>query len=99
MPVFVAALLTGLLQIAASVAGRVLIAAGVGIVTFSGMSVLLQNLTDQIFTALGAAGPLVQLAGTLRLGASVNVILSAYTIRMTLDGLSAGGSISRWVTK
>lgn len=100
MPVLIAALLSGLVQIAASMAGRVLIALGVGVVTYTGMSALQGLLTNNIFAAMGSVSPtLIGLFGVLKIGACINVLLSAYTIRLTLDGLSSGGTISRMVMK
>lgn len=100
MPVIVAVLLTGLVQLAASIVGRVLIAAGVGMVSYIGFAVVMSQIEAQIWGNLGGVSSSVQgVWGLLKLGACINVVLSAYTIRMTLDGLGQGGAIKRWVIK
>lgn len=99
MPVFVAMLLTGLVQAAASMAGRVLIALGVGFATYTGVDALVTSVQSDVWSALGSVSGTVQgVFGLLRLGACVNVLLSAYTIRLTLAGLQSG-AVKRWVLK
>lgn len=98
MPAFVAMLLGGLVQIAGSLAGRVMIALGFGIVQYSGVSVTLTWLRDQALSALtGMPGQLVQLLAFMKVGEAISIIFSALGVRLLLNGLSAGGSISRLV--
>ena len=56
MPLFVAALLGGLINIAATLAGRVLISLGFGVISYTGLSVTLTWLKDQAVSALTGLG-------------------------------------------
>ena len=47
MPIFLLALLGGLGQIAGNMVGRVLLALGIGYVTYQGLSILLTGLQNQ----------------------------------------------------
>lgn len=99
MPVFVAALIGGLVSAAGSLIGRILIAMGVGIVAYSGIDVAITALkNDVISNILGQDAHIVQLLGALRIDQSVNILFSAYAARMVLKGLT-GGTIKRMVLK
>ena len=52
MPLFVAALIGGLVQVAGSIVGRVLIALSIGYVSYSGLSVLMDSLKSQVMGLL-----------------------------------------------
>lgn len=100
MPWLVAVALSGLVQLAASMVGRVLIAAGVGVVSYMGIDTLIAQVSTDIWGQLGGLNSTVRgVFGMLRIGACINVLLSAYVIRMTLAGLGSGGAVKRWVTK
>jgi len=91
MPVFLAALLGGLLELTRSIVGRVLVALGIGIASYSGLSVTLGFLRAQAVGSLsGAPGELVGLLGYLGIGEAVSIISSAYIVRLTLKGLTDG---------
>lgn len=99
MPILIAVFLSALVELAASMVGRVLIAAGVGVVAYMGIDTLISQVTSDIFSRLGGLNAtLVGVLGLLKIGACINVVLSAYTIRMTLSGLQ-GGTVKRWITK
>lgn len=98
MPAFVMALLGGLVQIAGHLAGRVLISLGFAAVTYTGLSVTLDWLKTQAVSSLqGLPSEMVQLIAYMKVGESISIIVSALLVRMTLDGLKEGGSISRLV--
>lgn len=100
MPIIIAVFLSALVELAASMAGRILIAAGVGVVSYMGIDTLISAVTTNIWTQLGGLNAtILGVFGVLKIGACINVLLSAYVIRMTLTGLGAGGSVKRWVTK
>lgn len=95
------ALLGGLVDIAASMAGRALIALGISAVTYTGVSALFTQLKAQSFQwmDLAASNPsLAQWLGLLHVGACMNILFSGLLARLTLQGLTTG-SIKRWVTK
>lgn len=99
MPIFVAALLGGLVSAAGSMVGRILIAAGVSLVTFTGINVLLSQVLADVVSHANSLGPtFVGIFGVLKLGTCINILVSAVTARMTLNGLTSG-TVSRWVTR
>lgn len=100
MPIFVAALLGGLLNIAASLAGRVLLALGFAAVTYGGISTTLTFLKTNAVAAFSALpANTVNLLAYMKVGQVVSILTSALVVRATLNGLSAGGAISRLVKR
>ncbi len=98
MPDFVAALLGGLVNIAATVAGRVLVSLGFGVVSFGGSSATLDWLKDQAVTAMaGLGGDILAMLAMLKVGEAISILISAYAVRMLMKGLSVGGMISKMV--
>lgn len=98
MPLFVAALLGGLVNIAATLAGRVLISLGFASITYTGLSVTLTWLKSQVLTNIAGLGSdVVTLLSFLKVGQSLSIIVSAILVRQVLNGLSSGGSISKLV--
>jgi hypothetical protein len=98
MPAFVAMLLGGLVQIAGSLAGRVLLSLGFGIAQYAGVSVTLTWLKSQALSSLtGMSAQLVQLLAFMKVGEAISIIFSALLVRLLLNGLSAGGTISKLV--
>jgi len=99
MPVFLAALLGGLVTATSSIVGRVLVSLGIGYVTYSGLSVLLDWLKSAIFGELmGVDGVVLGIISVLQIDAAVNVLFSALAVRWVLQGI-AGGSITKMVIK
>jgi len=99
MPVFIASLLGGLINVAGSIAGRVLIALGISVVTFTGLSTSLTWLRDMALTNLQSLPPsIIGLLGVLKVGVCISMLASAYVARMTIDGLT-GDTLKRWVGK
>lgn len=99
MPVFIAALLGGLVQAAGSLVGRVLIALGISFVAYAGVDTLLAWVQQQFFANI-AGMPLLmrQVLGLLKVDVCANILFSAWAARMTLAGLSSG-VVKRMVTK
>lgn len=91
MPVFIAALLGGLVSAAGSLVGRVLIALGVGFVTYQGLDVTLAFIKTQTLNAVSSLPVEVfQIASTLQVGTAINILASAYVAKMTIAGLTSG---------
>lgn len=91
MPVFIAALLGGLVSAAGSLVGRVLIALGVGFVSYQGLDVALAFIKTEVLTAVGGLPiEIVQIMSTLNFGVALNIMASAYTAKMTIAGLTSG---------
>lgn len=99
MPLFIAALLGGLVNIAATLAGRIFIALGLSVLTVTGMDTTIGWLMDKALTALnGLPAEMVSLLAYVGVGQCLSIISSAFLARMLLDGLS-GGSLKKWVVK
>lgn len=99
MPVFLAALGGVLINVAATIAGRVLIALGIGVVTFTGLSGSMTWLKTQALSSLsGLPADAVALIAYLQVGTCINIIVSAIAVRATLQGLT-GDTVKKWVLK
>jgi hypothetical protein len=99
MPIFIAALLGGLVQVAGTLVGRVLLSLGIGFVTYSGITILLDSILDQIFNNFSLLPPeIMNYIAVLQIGTCINILSSAVIIRLTLNGLT-GGAISKMITK
>lgn len=97
MPAFVAALLGGLLSITSSLVGRVLVALGIGTVTYTGIVTVLDYAKAQALASIGSApAQLVQLLGFLGVGELISIITSALLARLILNGLNSG-ALKRFV--
>lgn len=99
MPVFIAALLGGLAQAAMSLVGRVLIALGIGYVTYQGLDFALENIYDLIFAQLTALpAQTMAVLARLNVGEFINIQISAISARLVLNGLTSG-AITKMVIK
>lgn len=99
MPVFIAALLGGLIQAAGTLVGRVLISLGFGYVTFTGLDTSLAWVRSMIAANFGGipAQGMAVLSGA-GVGSAVSIVLSAIAARMLLDGLT-GGTLKKMVIR
>ncbi|MEO0822217.1 MAG: DUF2523 family protein [Pseudomonadota bacterium] len=79
-PLITGALIGGAMR--AAVAGL-----GIGVVTFAGVDTLLGQLESRIDTQLGAMGPLYGIAALAGLPTAVNIVMSAYTVRLTMAAI------------
>ena len=94
MPIFLASLLGGLVNVAGSVAGRVLVAMGLSLVTYQGVDTVLSKLkADAVSALLGLPPDLVSLLSYMKVGVCISIIASAVAVRMGLSGL--GGVVKR----
>lgn len=99
MPIFIAALLGGLAQAAASLVGRVLIALSIGFIVYQGVDVAVEACKDLIFQHLGSTGATVtNILGMLNIDKAIEVVFSAISARLVLNGLTSG-SIKKMVYK
>lgn len=99
MPQFVAFLLGGLINIAGSLVGRVLIALGLSAVTYTGIDTSIVWLRDMAVSSMSGMSPqIVGLLGVLRVGTCISIVSSAYVVRMTLNGLT-GGTLKKLIRK
>lgn len=87
MPIFgvliyglVGALATALPAIVA----RILVALGIGAVVYTGFDFILDQIVNQVIANFSSIGGLTaQVIGILNVDTAVNIIMSAYSIRMT----------------
>ncbi|KEH07581.1 cobalt ABC transporter permease [Delftia tsuruhatensis] len=100
MPLIVSYLLGGLLQIAGSLVGRVLLALGFGFVEYVGISTLLDNVKQQATGLIGAVGAssLAEWAGFFRVDVHLSIILSAIGVKVMLNALG-GDKVRRLVQR
>lgn len=97
MPIFLASLLGGLINIAGTLVGRVLLALGISAVTYTGLSQTFDFLRDQAINSFQALPPeIVGMLALMKVGSSFSIILSAIVVKWTLQGLT-GGNMRRLV--
>jgi hypothetical protein len=75
---------------------RAAMALGVGAITYTGFNLLLTFLTDQIYAKFGQLGAIplaAQIVGTMQLDMAVTNILTAMSIKMTMN--LAGGTTKK----
>lgn len=99
MPLLIQALLGGLIQVAGTLVGRVLVSLGIGFVTYTGINLFFDSAKTSLIAAISAQAPVVvQLAGVLQIGTCVNIMISAALAKLALQGLT-NGSLTRMITK
>lgn len=102
MPLFLSALLGGLYSALGSMVGRVLVSLGIGYVTYSGINVALDFFKTQTFERINAAGSVVPgllyFAGVFQVGTCFNILFSAWTARLVIQGVTSG-TFKRMVQK
>lgn len=99
MPVFLAALGGVLLNITASMVGRILVSLGIGVVAYKGISGSLDFLKSQVVaSASGLPADVLGMLSTMKVGVCISIIFSAMLARLLVTGMS-GDTVKRWVTK
>lgn len=96
---FIYSLIAGLITASTTVAGRILLSLGIGIVTVTGTSVSLDWAIAYVsnhWTGLPAIS--MQLLGALRVGTDIGIVVGAILAKMSLNFLSTD-SISKFVMK
>ena len=99
LPVIAASLIGGLISVTGTIVGRVLVALGVGVVTYTGVQAGIDSLLANLDSAIaGVPADILGLLGFMRVGQAMNIIISAMSARMLLNGLQ-GDTIKKWVLK
>lgn len=89
MPFFIAALLGGLVEMAASALGRWLLSLGVSFIAYKGISALTTWAVAQVFSNLnGLPAELLGVLGSAGVGTAINIVASAYSVRLIIGGLT-----------
>jgi len=97
--VIASAIAGALLNIVASLAGRVLVGLGIAVASYAGLDVGLTFLRDAAFQNLDTLpANILGLLGVLKVGVCISIVASAYVVRLTLSGL-ASGTVKRWIKK
>lgn len=90
MPVFVAAIGGMLINLVGTLVGRVLVALGLSVITYTGVNATLEALKAQAVQSLTALPPEVYgMLGMMRVGQCISIITSAIAARLLLDGLTS----------
>lgn len=91
MPLFVAALVGGLIQAVGTLVGRVLISLGIGYVVYQGIDTTLDYVKGIVQTNLqGLPADVVAIASTCQVDTAVSILFSAITVRLLINGLQSG---------
>lgn len=99
MPLFIAALIGALASAAGHIVGRVLIALGIGYVSYTGVDTGMTFIKNYALTSIGTLpATMLGLIGVLKLGVVLNILMSACVAKMTLNGLTSG-AIKKMVQK
>lgn len=79
--------------------GRVLVALGISVITYTGINATIEALKSDAIGALRALPPeLYSLLAYMKVGVAISIITSAITARLVLSGLTSG-TFKRWVIK
>lgn len=97
MPWILALLLRGLLYLTGSFVGRVMVALGLGVVSYTGMSASLAWLKGQALQNI-AASQWVGLLSYMKVGVFISIVFSAMLARAAINGLNSD-TVKRLVLK
>jgi Protein of unknown function (DUF2523) len=99
MPALLLALGSLLVQLVGSIAGRALVALGIGVATYTGISTTVAWVKQQAVSSLLGLGPeVVGILGMLKVGVCINIVFSAMLARAVINGIQ-GDTFKRWVHK
>ena len=99
MPAILFALGTLLVNISTTLVGRVLLALGMGIASYTGIQITLNYLSVQAIEKIRLLPPeVVGMLGVMKLGVCISIIFSAVSAKLVIDGLT-GDTFKRWVTR
>lgn len=92
MPRIAAWILGGLIEIAGSVLGRILLGLGLGFVEYMGLQTLFDGVKAQaegLASSFTGTAAMLEWAGFLRLDVHLSIIISAVSMKMLLAGLNS----------
>lgn len=99
MPIFIAAIGGMLINIVSTLVGRALVALGFSLVTYTGMSMSMGWIKNQLLAQLnGLPSDFLAALAYGGVGVGINIITSAILARMLIDGVS-GDTFKRFVLK
>ena len=87
------------LNITASLVGRVLVALGLGVASYTGFSGSISWLKSSAVTALLSLPPdVVGMLSLMRVGSCISMVFSALLVRLALQGMQSD-TVKSWVKK
>lgn len=96
-PAIAVAIVGGLLNVAGSLTGRILLALGVGVLTVSGIDTAMEFAKAYMLGKFqGLRMEILQLVAALGVGEFLSIIISALSTRLMFNGLQPGGFLRRW---
>lgn len=99
MPVFIYALGGMLISVVGTLAGRVLVALGIGVVTYTGMNTALGWIKTQAITSFALLpADVMNIVGMMKVGVCISIVTSAIMARLVLSGLTSD-TVKKWVIK
>lgn len=99
MPAFLAALGGVLINITATLVGRVFLALGLGVVSYSGVNASLEWLKAQALASFQNLPPeVVGMLSVMRVGQCISIVASAILARAVINGVQSD-TVKKWVIK
>lgn len=99
LPVFIPAIIGGLVSAVGTLVGKVLVGLGIGYVTYTGITPLVDLVVASVISNVQALpAQTLGIVKRLGLGIVISMFASAFVVRMTLAGLQSG-SIKKMVQK
>lgn len=99
MPVFVAAIGGMLINLVGTLVGRVLVALGISVVTYTGLTATMDAIKANAISSFSALPPeMMAIIGLMKVGVCISIVTSAIAARMVINGLT-GDTFKRWVHK
>jgi len=99
MPAILWALGTLLLNLVGSMAGRVLVALGIGVATYTGLNASLEWLKGQAVASFQSLPPeVLGMLGVMKVGQCISIITSAIVARAVINGVQSD-TFKRWVIR
>jgi hypothetical protein len=100
MPLFISALWGAFISIAGTLVGQVLLSIGISYLTFTGVDASIGWAKAQFLSGLtGLPAAAVGLAGVMKVGVCVSMLLAAVTTRVTMLGMQSGGKLTQMTVK
>lgn len=97
---FVLALLRGLVAMSLPAAIRLLAGLGFGYATYTGVKALIDSAESEVATLLGElSSEIVNLLAVMKVDSAITLLFSALIVRLTLQGMSALGTLTKWGAK
>lgn len=88
-----------LINLVGTLTGRVLVALGISVTSFTGFNTSLEWMKTEVLSAISGLPPeLIGILGVLKVGVCLNIIVSAMLARLSLQGITSD-TLKQWVMK